>query len=309
MKLRRQWLVLAVVAILAVVPWIWDNRYIFHIATMTAIMIPLATSMNLMLKVGLLSLAQAAFYGIGAYSAALLTMRLGFPPVLSLVCAGLLTGAFAVALGPIALRIRGVYFVLLTFAVTMIVNLIMQDWISLTNGNSGLYSIPKLSMFGYRIARVNQFYPVALGFAAVSFAMFWAIERSDIGAIFQSMEENDMVTRSLGGNVMAWRIAAFGLSALVAGMSGGLYAFYIGFLSPDAFGFRILVDLIVFNTIGGPSTVFGPLVGAIAMVPLPEILRDAQEYQLMIYGGCLILFVLFFRRGLVALFGIDRGSE
>lgn len=304
--LRRQWLVILAVAAIAIVPWIWDSRYIFHIATMTALMIPLATSMNLMLKVGQLSLAHAAFYGVGAYGAALLTMRLGFPPLLSLIGGGVLAGLLAGVIGPIALRIKGVYFVLLTFAFTMIVNLILQDWVSLTSGNSGLHGIPKFSILGFRLAKVHHYYALALIVAAMFFALFWLIERSDIGAIFQSMEENDMVSRSLGGNAMAWRIAAFVLSAFTAGVCGGIYAFYIGFLSPDPFGFRMLVDLIVINSIGGPGTVFGPLIGSIVMVPLPEFLRDAEEYRLIIYGLCLIVFVRFFRRGLVAFIGLDR---
>lgn len=307
---RRQWLVVAVVILISIVPWIWDNGYIFHIAVMTAIMIPLAASMNLMLKVGQLSLAQAAFYGIGAYGAALLSMRLGIPTLLSLFLGGLLAAGFALVLGPIALRIKGVYFVLLTFAVTMIVNLILQDWVSLTRGNSGLTGIPRLNVFGFTVRTVEHFYVVALAYAALVFAGIWIIERSDIGAIYQSMEENDMVTRSLGGNAMAWRIATFVLSAFIAGVAGGIYAYYLKFLSPDPFGFRMLVDLIVINTVGGPSTIFGPLIGAIIMVPLPELLRDFEAYRLLAYGGCLIFFVLFFRRGLVALIGIDkRGGE
>lgn len=306
---RRQWLVVVVVALIAFVPWMWGNGYILHIATMTAIMIPLAISMNLMLKVGQLSLAQAAFYGIGAYGAALLSKELGVPTLLSLVLGGLLAAAFALVLGPIVLRIKGVYFVLLTFAVTMIVNLIMQDWVSLTRGNSGLSGIPRLHVFGLTMRSTAQFYILALAFAALVFAVVWAIERSDIGAIYQSMEENDMVTRSLGGNAMVWRIATFVLSAFIAGVAGGIYAFYLRFLSPDPFGFRMLVDLIVINTVGGPSTVFGPLIGAIIMVPLPELLRDFEAYRLLAYGGCLIFFVLFFRRGLVALIGIDKRSD
>jgi branched-chain amino acid transport system permease protein len=306
---KKQWQIALAVALISVVPWVWDSGYIFHIGTMTAIMIPLAASMNLMLKVGQLSLAHAAFYGIGAYASALLSMRLGLPPVLALLSGGVFAAVIAGVLGPIILRIKGVYFVLLTFAITMIVNLVMQDWVSLTNGNSGLYGIPKLSILGVRLTKIYHYYSFALTFAAITFAVLWAIEKSDIGAIFQSMEENDMVSRSLGGNVIAWRVAAFVLSAFIAGICGGIYAFYIGFLSPDPFGFRMLVDLIVVNTVGGPSTVFGPLIGSIIIVPLPEVLRDAQQYQLMIYGLCLIFFILFFRRGLVALIGLDKRSD
>jgi branched-chain amino acid transport system permease protein len=268
-------------------------------------MIPMATSMNLMLKIGQLSLAHVTFMGLGAYGAALLTMQLGFPPVLALLLGGVIAASVAGVFGPVFLRIKGTYFVLLTFAFGEIVNLILQDWVSLTNGNSGLFGIPKFSMFGFRFTAIHHYYAMGLLFAGSSFGVLWAIERSDIGAIFQSLNENEMVTRSLGGNAMAWRVAAFVLSAFIAGVSGGIYAFYIGLLTPDAFGLRMLVDLIVMNTIGGPASMVGPLMGAILIVPLPELLRDARQFQLLIYGLFLGVFLMFFRQGLVALLRID----
>jgi branched-chain amino acid transport system permease protein len=134
-----------------------------------------------------------------------------------------------------------------------------------------------------------------------------AVERSDIGAIFQSLNENEMLSRSIGSNALAWRIAAFTVSAFAAGTSGALYAFYIGFLSPDAFGFRLSVDLIVINAIGGAGSVLGAVLGAILVVPLPEVLRDARQYQLLIYGLCLVVFLIFIRQGVVAL--IQRQRE
>jgi branched-chain amino acid transport system permease protein len=306
--MRAVAVILFVVAI-SIVPWFWNSRYIFHIATMAAIMIPLATSMHLMIKIGQLSLAHAAFMGVGGYASALLTMRLGSPALLSLLSGGILAACLAGILGPIFLRIKGVYFVLLTFAFGEIVNLILQDWVSLTGGNSGLYGIPKFSILGFRLTAVHHYYVVALIFAAISFAVLWSIEKSDIGAILDSLNENEMVSQSLGGNALAWRIAAFVVSAFVAGIAGGIYAFYIGFLSPDPFGFRTLVDLIVMNVIGGPSTVLGPLLGAIIVVPLPELLREARQYQLLVYGVFLMIFLIFFRQGVVSLIGLGEGGK
>ena len=135
------------------------------------------------------------------------------------------------------------------------------------------------------------------------------IEKSDIGAILQSLNDNEMVSRSLGANALSWRIATFVLSAFIAGISGGIYGFYIGFLSPDPFGFRIMVDLIVMNVVGGASTVFGPMLGALLIVPLPELLREAREYQLLIYAGILIFFILFIRQGLVSLIGLNKQGK
>lgn len=293
--------VLVLVAILALLPWVLDNQYVFHVATMITIMVPMALSLNLMTKFGQLSIAQPAFMGIGAYAAALLAMRLGLPPLLALVLGGLCATLTAAVFAPIFLRIKGVYFVLLTYAFAQIVNLVFQEWASLFGGNSGLYGIPKFSLFGLRLTSVPAYYLLGLLFAILAYAAMRAIEKADIGAIIESLNENEMLGRAIGSNALSWRIAAFTFSAFVAGISGGIYAFYIGFLSPDAFGFRASVDLIVINAIGGPQSVLGPVLGAILIVPLPELLRDARQYQLLIYGVCLVVFLIFFRDGLAAL--------
>jgi branched-chain amino acid transport system permease protein len=298
--MREAW-ILAAVAALALVPWWVDSRYIYHIATMITILTPLALSMNLMLRIGQLTIAHPAFMGIGAYASALLTMRLGFPTPLSLLSGGLIAAAIAAALGPVFLRIKGVYFVLLTYAFGQIINLVFQEWTSLFGGNSGLYGIPKFSILGFRLTAVWQYYVFGLIFTALTYAALRAIERSDIGAILKSLNDDEMLSRSLGANALMWRTAAFTFSAFIAAISGGIYAFYIGFLSPDPFGFRASVDLIVINAIGGTSSMLGPLLGAIVIVPLPELLRDARQYQLLIYGVCLMFFIMFLKDGIISL--------
>lgn len=291
----------AAIAALALVPWIIDSRYIFHIATMITIMTPMAFSMSLMLKLGQLSIAQPAFMGIGAYAAALLAMRLGVPTAVALLFGGLLAGLIALVTGPVFLRIKGVYFVLLTYAFGQIIFLIIQEWTALTGGMSGLYGIRKLEFFGVRLTQTHHYYLLGLVFTGLCYGLLRRIEKSDIGAIIEALNEDEMLSKSIGSNALAWRIAAYTLSAFIAGISGGIYAFYIGFLSPDPFGFRGSVDLIVINTIGGMGSILGPLLGAIVVVPLPEVLREARQFQLLIYGGCLIAFIIFIKQGLVSL--------
>jgi branched-chain amino acid transport system permease protein len=298
--MKHRYVYLAI-CLIALVPWYFDSRYIYHVATMIAIMIPLALSMNLMLQIGQLSIAHPAFMGIGAYAAALLTMRLGFPQPLSLLCGGLCAAVMALIFGPIFLRIKGVYFVLLTYAFGSIVNLVFQEWTDVFGGNSGIYGIPKFAILGLRLTQVWQYYIFAVIFAVIAYVVIRRVERSDIGSIYLSFNENEMMSRALGSNALSWRVAAFTFSAFIAGVSGGIYAFYIGFLSPDPFGFAASVDLIVITAVGGSQSMLGPLLGAIVIVPLPELLRDAREYQLLIYGGCLIVFLVFIRKGLVSL--------
>ncbi len=291
----------ALLAVAAIVPWLIGDRYVLHVSIMIAIMAMLALGMNLMLQIGQLSMAHSAFMGIGAYTSALLTMRLGVPMPLALLISALLCALVAAALGPVFLRIKGVYFVLLTYAFGQIVNLAFQEWTDLFGGNGGLHGIPKMSAFGYRLTDPALVYGVALFFALASFALVRAILRSDIGALLRSLEADEPLSRSLGADALAWRIAVFVLTATMAGVAGSLYAHIIGFLSPDAFGFRLSVDLVVMNVIGGAASAWGPLLGAMLIVPLLELLRGVKEYQLLAYGGALIVFLLFFRDGLVGM--------
>src|SRR5690606_31702915 len=135
----------------------------------------MALSMNLMLKVGQLSLAQVAFMSTGAYGSALMAMAWGLPPALTIALAGIASGILALVLGPLLLHIRGVYFVLLTFALAQVVNLVLQDWISLTGGNSGLFNIPRLEIFGMRLSRPEQIYPFTLILFALALAVTWLL--------------------------------------------------------------------------------------------------------------------------------------
>jgi len=284
-----------------VLPWIIGSRYVFHIATMITIIVPMALSVNLALKLDQLSLAQPAFMGIGAYTAALLTMRLGMSPAFALLLGGGLATVVALVCGPVFLRIKGVYFVLLTYAFGQIINLIFQEWTSLLGGNNGLYGIPKFSILGWTLTTTEQYYTLGLFFALLFYGATRAIEKSDIGAIFQSLNEDEMLACSIGSNAHAWRIAAFVFGAFMAGVSGAVYAFYLSTISPEVFGFQTIIDLIVINVVGGPASALGPVIGAIVVVPLLELLREAREYQLLIYGICLIIVLVFFKQGLASL--------
>lgn len=301
----RKSLLAGLLVLIAVVPWVVGGGYVFHIATMIVLTIPLALSINLTLKLDQLSLAQPAFMGIGAYTAALLTMRLGISPSLAVLAGGLLAVIIAIVFGPIFLRIKGVYFVLLTYAFGQIVNLVFQEWTSLFGGNNGLYGIPRFSLFSHSFGE-TEYYILGLAVAVLFFFAMYAIERSDVGAIFQALNEDEMFCRSIGSNAHSWRVAAFVMSAFMAGIAGALYAFYIGFISPDSFGFEATIDLIVINVIGGPGSVFGPIIGTIVVVPLLELLREMRQYQFLVYGFCLVFFIMFFRQGLVSIFERQR---
>jgi branched-chain amino acid transport system permease protein len=296
--MRRVALVLCVTAAL-LAPLVLAGDFVLHLGVMIAIMSVLALSMNLMLRVGQLSFAQSAFMGIGAYTSALLVMRTAIPSSLAFFLGGLVPAAIAFGLGRIFLRIRGVYFVLLTFAFSEVVNFIFQEGVALFGGNNGLGSIPKIKVLGWQIASVRSHYVVAVVLVSAAYCGVRCLLRSRVGVVLSALEQNESLGRSLGLDAMRWRICVFSLSAFLAGLAGGFFAFYVGFLAPSTFSFSLSVDALVMNVIGGTSIPLGPIFGALILVPLPELLRDARQYQFLIYAAILAGSLLLFEDGLL----------
>lgn len=280
-------------------PFVIENRYITHIGVLIGISITVSISLNMMLRIGQLSVAQAAFMGLGAYTSTLLVMRLDLPFLLAFPASGLLVAAVAAMVGPIFLRVKDVYFVLLTFAFGEGIVLVFQEWVSLFGGNNGIHSIPKASLFGVTLVTLRSYYFLALALAGVTFLAAVSIFRSALGTVLDSLNENEPLSQSLGVNPLSYRVAVFAVSGFFTGLAGSVYAHYTGFLSPDAFGFWTLVDMLVINVIGGIGSPLGPVLGAILLVPLPELLRDAKQYQMLSYGLLLMTAVLFLPSGIV----------
>ncbi len=293
---------LAIVVALAVLPFVLRAPFLTHIGVMICLYTTLALSMNLMLRIGQISFAHGAFMGLGAYGSALFMMRLDLPFPIALVGAALAVTLLAWLVGLVFLRVRGVYFVLLTFAFGEIIVLMFVEWVSLFGGSNGLAGVPRPRLFGYEIQGRDGFYLLALALAASSYLCVRAIYRSDLGAVITSLDENEALTRSLGIDSRRYRLLTFCFSAMLAGLSGALYGHYLTLVTPEDYGFWVPVNLVVINVIGGMGSPIGAVLGALLLVPLPEFLRDAKQYQVLLYGVLLIVFLLFMPDGLQGAF-------
>ncbi|MCF3596181.1 branched-chain amino acid ABC transporter permease [Rhodobacteraceae bacterium LMO-12] len=303
MKTTKVLFGLALAVVLIAWPFVVGNRFLTHIGTMVCMYALLALSMNLMLRIGQLSLAHGALMGIGAYTSALAMMSLGFPFVISFLLSGVVGGLVSLIIGPILLRIRGVYFVLLTFAFGEIVLLTFIEWVDVFGGVNGIFGVPRAQIFGYVIRDKSVYYLIALAMAAGGFFLLRALYRSEFGAIMETLDEDEELARSLGVNAMAYRLAVFVISGAMAGFAGGFFASYYTFVSPEAFDFWTAVNLIVINVLGGIASPVGVILGAAILVPLPELFRDAVQYQVLFYGLVLIFFLKFMPDGLYGLIG------
>lgn len=301
---------LAVIAVLVALPFVLRAPFLTHIGIMICLYTTLALSMNLMLRIGQISFAHGAFMGLGAYGSALFMMRLGLPFTVAFLGAALVVTLLAWLVGQVFLRIRGVYFVLLTFAFGEIIVLMFIEWVSLFNGSNGLAGVPSPTLFGHEIQSKDGFYLLALALAAFAYMSVRALYRSELGAVITSLDEDEVLTRSLGIDSRKYRLLTFCFSAFLAGLAGALYGDYLTIVTPDDYGFWVPVNLVVINVIGGVANPIGSVLGALLLVSLPEFLRDAKQYQMLLYGILLIFFLLFMPNGLYGVIEkVRRGGK
>ncbi|MDT0683331.1 branched-chain amino acid ABC transporter permease [Roseicyclus sp. F158] len=290
----------ALVAV-ALIPWITGSTFHFHIAIMVCISAMATGGLAVTAWVGQLSLAHAAFAGIGAYTSVLLVTRLDLPVLLGLPAGALVAGGVAFVIGAPLLRLRGVYFVLITFALNELFRLVMLEIPEYSGGSSGIAGIPKISLFGATLSSYEAVYPFALVCLALVMGLLVLIRKGQLGRRFGAVEENLALAEASGIPTARTQNLAFTIGSAIAGFAGAFLAHYVGFISPETFGFQLSVSYVIMLVTGGRLALWGPLVGALFLTPLPEFLRGAVEYQHIIYGVILIAVLRFLPQGLAGL--------
>jgi branched-chain amino acid transport system permease protein len=292
----------AVSVALVTAPWWIPNPYHLHILIMAGIFTILALSLNLLLGyTGQLSLGHAAFFGIGAYTSALLTLRLEWSFWAALPCAGGLAGLAGWAIGRLALKVRGAYFVLVTISFAGVISLVSVNWMELTNGPLGLPGVPAPELAGWSFRTKSAYYYLVLAGAALAYLVCHRLVRSRIGRAFLALRENEALAESVGVDGVRYLVLATVVSAAMAGVAGSLYAHYTRFVSPEVFLFTYTVTMVIMVVAGGKGTLAGPVVGALVFTILPEALREvvSWQWQMLAYGVLLVLLIFFLPRGIV----------
>lgn len=296
----------ALLAIALTVPLFVKNLYVLHILIVAGIWVILTVSLHLLFTTGVLSLGHAAFMGIGAYCSAILTMRLGVPFWVALPLAGVIAAAIAAFAGSIFLRVKGLLFAVITFAFGETVRLIFSNWPGL-GGDAGLTRIPapepiSLPMdITVTFVGKTPYYYLMLIIVALSVLVLYRIEKSRLGMVFTYIAENDSLAESAGINVQGYRLLAFGIACFFAGIGGSLYGHYHSYLSPDEFGVWTSALVFLLCVIGGPSSIMGPVVGAVFLTIIPEFLRGAKAYAPLVYAIVILLVVFVLPEGLISL--------
>ena len=307
----KQGMTVAWLAFLASVPLWLDNPYLLHVFIVTGIFMVAAISLNLLLGyAGQLSLGHVAFFGIGAYASALVS--LGFdvsfftlkpkPVWFAMLCGIAAAGPCGWMIGRLAFKVRGAYFVIVSISFAEVVRLVAVNWVELTQGPMALNNIPPLAIGGFSFFKKNENYWLVLTVAVISYVLVKRIVNSRAGRAMVALAENEPLATSVGVDVTKSLVLAAVISAAMAGAAGALYAHYVRIVDPDVFLFLYTVTMVIMVVTGGKGTLAGPVVGGLVFGLMPEGLRAfafKPEMQWIIYGVLMVLVVYYLPTGIV----------
>ena len=283
-------------------------EYVVHIIVITAIFCVLALSLDLLVgQLGMFSLCHAAFFGIGAYSSALLVERMGFPIWVSLLGALVVTGMLSLVIALPTAHLKEDLFAIATFGFQMIAYSLMINWKSVTGGPSGIGGISSFgSLLEGRGSRILAAAAICLVLAVVVLLIYRRITISQFGRVLRSIREDEVFTLASGKNVRSAKLQTFIFSAALAGLAGSVYSHYTTYISPSSFTIMDSILIISMIIIGGRGTMWGPVLGSAILMAFPELLRflgisgsAAANVRQIIYGLLLVLVVIFRPHGLV----------
>jgi len=288
------------------------QSYSLHIFILIGVNIILACSLRLIAISGQMSLGHGAMMSIGGYTSALLVMKLGFSSWAGLLLGGLVAYVVALIIGYPFVRLKGIYFAMITVFFAEVVRLVITEWRSVTGGAMGILSIPRpnpivlpgLLRFDFT-SRVH-FYYFALVLVLVTLGMLYAIEHSRVRVILLSVNQADSLAESLGINTTRFKVLAFSMGSFFAGIAGAFYAHYLTVLNPASFGFLFSIYAVIYITVGGTQRFSGPILGASILTLIPELMRGLKEYQPLVFAAVLIVTIFFMPNGLVGLLDLFK---
>jgi branched-chain amino acid transport system permease protein len=279
---------------LAALPW-WGDAYALKLGAEVLIFALAAFSLNFLIgNGGLVTFGHAAYFGLGAYGAGLLSLKLGLPMPLALIAAPLAGGLGAWLFGVFIMRLSGIYLAMLTLAAAQIVHAVAFQWVEVTGGDNGLVGIWPPEWASGRAV----YYGLTLALVAGSVALLWRIIHAPFGATMRAIRDSDVRASAVGIDIYAHRVMAFGIAGAAAGLAGGLYAFLKGSIDPTVLSVSTSVDFLVMALAGGVQSVVGPLIGAAAFHLAKDALMPLTDYWRALLGLSIIATVLVAPRGI-----------
>ncbi|MBU1153301.1 branched-chain amino acid ABC transporter ATP-binding protein/permease [bacterium] len=292
--LRKSIISFLIIVSLISLPFILPTQYYVHILVLSGVYVIMATGLNLVVGlVGLLDLGYMAFYAVGAYSCALLSIHYQISFWFLLPLGGILAAGFGVLLALPALRVRGMYLAIVTLGFGEITRLILTNWDSLTNGPKGIMGVlpPQINNFTF-ITPTSFYYLILLLGTGVVLATY-QLSQSRIGKIWLAIKDDEVAASALGVNIIKMKLAAIAIGAFLAGMAGCFFVSWQGFVAPMSFTFLEYIIILSIVILGGLGNILGSVVSAFILIILPELLREFQIYRMLFFGLSLILIMVY----------------
>lgn len=270
--------------------------YIIHLLIIVSIYSSLSISLNLLVGfTGILSVTHAAFYGIGAYATAILMKSLGFSFLLSVGLGMLITLGLALFVGFVLSRVKGDYYALGSFGFNVIVYSLLLNWETLTKGPLGIFGIPRPEIAGFIFTSNMSFLALTIFVCLVLVGVAHYITQSSFGRVLRAIRDDEEILLSFGYVPSHYKLVIFSIAALMASLSGSLYATYISFIDPSSFTLNESIFILTIIILGGLASIRGSVIGAVVLVLLPEVLRFiglpneiAAQMRVVIYGVALM---------------------
>lgn len=295
-----RWLMLGAVVVLLALPIVIKDPYILQILTTAWLASLLALSVTLVTgTAGQTTLGQAGFLAIGAYTSALLNLRLHWPFEVAMLSAAVVTAVLGTLLVLPAFRLRAHYLAIATIGIGEIVSQVILNWNSLTRGALGLTNIPPPSIVGYQAVMPQDVYWYSLALLLVIALVQWRLVRSSLGRIWRALREDEVAAQAYGISLNRYKALAFAISAFIAGLSGAFTAHMYTYISYDSFPDTLSILALTMAILGGMGNIVGAIVGALALTILPEVLRGVADYRYFLYGLVLVLLIRFRPQGLL----------
>jgi branched-chain amino acid transport system permease protein len=283
--------------------------YGLYLLTLVEVFGVVATGLTLFMGyTGQLSIGHAAFFGLGAYSAANLS-KFGAPFPLASLGGAVAAAALGYGVGFVALRLRGFYLAVVTLAVGLIATQVFKNFDAFTGGVSGMGGIPRAAIGALQLDSPSRYFLATTVALIAVVTLSWAIVKSPTGRVMRAIAANELAAQSVGVDTQGIKIHVFALSTFYAGLAGGLYADLVHFITPDHFSFGLSVQLLTMAIIGGPRNVFGGLIGAALIVLAGEELQSVPEWQPILYGLLLMGAAMYMPGGVAGLTALVRGAS
>ncbi|RLA78315.1 MAG: branched-chain amino acid ABC transporter permease [Deltaproteobacteria bacterium] len=320
----RLWTLVGIVLLMGVVPFV-ASPYMLYVLNNMAIAAIAAVGLNILIGfTGQISLGHGAFFGVGAYAAAILATKVGFPFWAAVLSAGVITALVGMIFGTPSARLKHLYLAIATLAGQLIIEYVLVHWESLTGGPSGII-LPEPVLFGLNVSSDRAFAWVAFGCFIVMTWMASNLMRSRYGRAFVAIRDNDLAAEGMGIPLFRYKLLSFAISSFYAGFAGGLWAYYTVSITPEPFTIMLSIEYIAMIIIGGLGNIAGSVFGAVFIVGLNEILSQATEFVMnlgafagialtvaplreFVFGLAIVLFLIFEPRGLAEVWRVVRSS-